>query len=185
VAGGRSITVLIPANRACSSQAFLRVWITTRMPEHVYHDGPVRFVMPARAVADGIREIGGYREARAVVAAAVQRRLCGLGELREELASGPRRGSGQLRRALAEVADGIRSAVEGDFADLLRNSSLPMPAFNARLFAAGETFLGIADAAAALEAGRSRPALAVRAVTTENQRTDCVAAAGGARRTRR
>ncbi|HEY5988344.1 MAG TPA: hypothetical protein VIV12_18500, partial [Streptosporangiaceae bacterium] len=146
VAGSGPVTLLIPANRACKSRAFLKVWTTTRMPEYVYRDGPVRFVMPARAVADGIREIGSYREARAVVAAAVQRRLCGLGELREELARGPVRGSALLRRALAEVSDGIRSAAEGDFAHLLRGSGLPMPVFNAVLYAADDTFLGIADA---------------------------------------
>jgi hypothetical protein len=230
VACGGRITLLIPANQACKSQAFLKVWTTTRMPEYVYYDGPIRFVMPARAVADGIREICSYREARAVVAAAVQKRLCGLGELREELARGPVRGSAPLRRALAEVADGIRSGAEGDFGDLLRSSGLPMPTFNACLYAADETFLGIADAwwqeagvavevdsrewhlspadwertlrrhrqmsacgiivlhitpsqilkeptrvladlAAALEVGRSRPALAVRAVATEDPRS--------------
>jgi len=181
--------------------------------------------MPARAVADGIREMGSCRDVRAVVAAAVQKRLCGLGELAAELALGPVRGSAPLRRALAEVGYGIRSGAEGDFRDLLQSSGLPAPTYNARLYAADETFLGIADAwwqgagvavevdsrewhlspedwertlrrhrrmsaygiivlhitprqihnepvriladlAAALEAGRSRPALAVRAVNT-------------------
>lgn len=219
------ITLLVPANRSRKGYAFLDVWATTRMPEYVYHDGPVRFVMPARAVADGIREMGSYRDVRAVVAAAVQKRLCGLGELSAELALGPVRGSAPLRRALAEVGNGIGSGAEGDFRDLLQSSGLPAPRYNAHLYAADETFLGIADAwwqeagvavevdsrewhlspedwertlrrhsrmsaygiivlhitprqihnepvriladlAAALEAGRSRPALAVRAVNT-------------------
>ncbi|HEY5985718.1 MAG TPA: hypothetical protein VIV12_04940 [Streptosporangiaceae bacterium] len=146
VAGSERVTVLIPAPRSRKSQKFLKVWTTTRMPEYVYRDGPVRFVMPARAVADGIREIGGYRDVRAVVAAAVQQRLCGLGELSAELALGPVRGSAPLRRALAEVGCGIRSGAEGDFRDLLKGSGLPMPSFNVWLYASDGTFLGIADA---------------------------------------
>lgn len=58
VADSGRITLLVPATRSRKGYAFLDVWATTRMPEYVYHDGPVRFVMPARAVADGIREWG-------------------------------------------------------------------------------------------------------------------------------
>jgi hypothetical protein len=222
------ITLLVPVGRSCKSVGFLKMCATTRLPENVYHDGPVRFVMPARAVADGVREMCSYREVRAVVAAAVQKRLCGLDDLTAELADGAVRGSAPLRRALAEVCDGIRSGPEGDFRDLLGRSGLPKPMFNACLYS-GETFLAIADAwwpdagvaaevdskqwhlspedwertlqrhrqmsacgiivihitpgqilrepvrvlsdlASALEAGRSRPALAVRAMGTAGPR---------------
>jgi hypothetical protein len=139
------ITLLVPADQPHRGQPFLTVWATTRMPAYVFHDGPVRFVMPARAVADAVRELSTYREARALVAAAVQNRLCRLGDLSAELALCPVRGSAPFRRALAEVSDGIRSGSEGDFRDLLQRSGLPMPLFNARLYT-GETFLSIPDA---------------------------------------
>jgi hypothetical protein len=145
VASSLRISLLVPANQPHRSQPSLNVWATTRMPTYVFHDGPVRFVMPARAVADAVRELSDYREARALVAAAVQKRLCRLGDLSAELALGPVRGSAPLRRALAEVSDGIRSASEGDFRDLLQRSGLPTPLFNARLYT-GDTCLGIPDA---------------------------------------
>jgi len=43
-----------------------------------------------------------------------------------------------LRQALAEVADGIRSAAEGDLRDLIVWAHLPMPVFNPRLIVAGQ-----------------------------------------------
>ncbi len=57
----------------------------------------------------------------------------------------PVRQSAWLRRALAEVADGIRSVAEGDLRDLIRAHGLPPPLFNARLYS-GRDFLAVADA---------------------------------------
>jgi peptidoglycan/xylan/chitin deacetylase (PgdA/CDA1 family) len=64
--------------------------------------------------------------------------------LNDELEQGPRRGSALLRRALAEVADGIRSSAEGDLRDLIKRAGLPVPLFNARLFADGR-LIAVAD----------------------------------------
>jgi hypothetical protein len=140
----RSITVLIPSERVRQSRAFVRIWPTTRMPEFVFTDGAVRFAEAARAVTDAARELGSFREVRAVAADAVQRRRCRLDQLITELAQAPMRQSGWLRRALADVAEGIRSAAEGDFQDLTRRARLPAPMFNARLYAGAE-FLAVAD----------------------------------------
>jgi hypothetical protein len=74
-----------------------------------------------------------------------QQGRCKLDALHEELAAGPVRGSAWLRRSLLEVAGGIRSGAEGDFADLLRRSGLPTPLLNARLYA-GQTFIAQPDA---------------------------------------
>ena len=90
------------------------------MPEFVFTDGAVRFAEAARAVADAARELGSFREVRAVTADAVQRRRCRIDQLAEELAHAPVRQSAWLRRTLAEVADGVRSAAEGDLRDLIR-----------------------------------------------------------------
>ena len=139
------VTVLIPGHKVRESRDFVKVWATTRMPEFVFTDGPVRFTEAARAVADASRELGSFREVRAVAADAVQRRRCRLGQLTEELAQAPVRQSAWLRRALAEVADGVRSVAEGDLRSLIRAARLPLPMFNARLYI-GPDLLAVADA---------------------------------------
>jgi hypothetical protein len=141
----KALTVLIPSGRVRENRSFVRVWPTVRMPEFVMADGAVRFTQAARAVADASRELGSLREVRAVTADAVQRRACRLDQLIEELASAPMRGSAWLRRALAEVADGVRSVAEGDLRDLIIQARLPQPLFNPRLYL-GRTFLAQPDA---------------------------------------
>jgi len=83
-------------------------------------------------------------DVRAVVAEAVQRGRCLIEHLAGELDAGPVPGSGLFRRALAEVAEGIRSAVEGDLRDLIRWARLPTPLYNPRLLVKGE-FLAMPD----------------------------------------
>jgi hypothetical protein len=139
-----AIEILVPAGQARRSRDFIRVRPTQRMPTSVCYEGAVQFALPARAVADATRELGSFRQVRGIVADAVQQGLCKIESLQEELANGPVRGSAWLRRSLREVAGGIRSGAEGDFSDLLRRSGLPMPMFNARLYA-GQTFIAMAD----------------------------------------
>jgi very-short-patch-repair endonuclease len=141
----RTITVLVPAGQARASRAYVRIWPTTRMPEFVFTDGAVRFADAARAVADAARELRSFREVRAVTADAVQRGRCRVDQLAEELARAPVRQSGWLRRTLAEVADGVRSAAEGDLRSLIRAAGLPAPIFNARLYI-GPDLLAVVDA---------------------------------------
>ena len=50
-----------------------------------------------------------------------------------------------FREALTDVADGIRSAAEGDLKDLLAASRLPMPLFNASVYD-GRAFVAKPDA---------------------------------------
>jgi hypothetical protein len=59
-----------------------------------------------------------------VVAEVVQSRMATVAELHHELASAPRNGSAVLRQVLAEVADGVRSAPEGELRDLMRRSEI-------------------------------------------------------------
>lgn len=139
------IDVLVPVSVRRSSSAFIRVHHSQRMPERFCVTGPVRFALPARAVGDTVRWLTTLGDVRAVVGAAVQRRACTLALLQAELAEGPGPGSGLFRAALAEVADGVRSAAEGDFRGLVKNARLPAPMFNARLFA-GPEFLATVDA---------------------------------------
>lgn len=138
------IPVLIPAGRVRVSRDFVTALPTSRMPERMCFDGALEFTLPPRAVADAARLLPSFREVRALVADSVQQGRCHIDRLRDELAGGPVRHSAWLRRALAEVADGIRSAAEGDLRDLLIRERLPMPMFNAGLYA-GQVFIAVAD----------------------------------------
>ncbi len=139
------IDVLIPAERQRASQRFVAIHRTRRIPQECFVDGPIRYAPAARAVADAVRGLTKLSDARTVVGSAVQKRRCSIGQLADELANGPHRGSALLSTVLAEVADGVHSAAEGDFRALIRRSSLPRPLFNARLLQDG-VLLGIVDA---------------------------------------
>jgi hypothetical protein len=115
------------------------------MPRSWTYDLAIRYAPPERAVADTVLAMTVLRDARAVVAGAVQSRACTLGQLSRELADGPVRGSALLRTVLAEVADGIRSAPEGDLRHLIKAAGLPEPLYNPRLFLEGK-FLASPDA---------------------------------------
>ena len=145
VPGSPLCTVLVPAEHHRQSRGYVRIWPTTRMPEFVFTDGAIRFTEAARAVADAARELRSFREVRAVAADAVQRRRCRIDQLADELRHAPVRQSAWLRRTLAEVADGVRSAAEGDLRSLIRAAGLPPPMFNARLYI-GPDFLAMPDA---------------------------------------
>jgi very-short-patch-repair endonuclease len=140
-----TVDVLVPAERQQASRAFVAIHRTRRMPRQWTTDGPLRFALAARSVADTVRELDKLPDARAVVGSAVQKSRCTVKQLADELAAGPIRGSAQLRAVLAEVADGVRSAAEGDFYTLMKTSDLPKPMFNARLVLDG-VLLGVVDA---------------------------------------
>jgi hypothetical protein len=139
------VTVLVPANRHARSISYVTIWQTIRMPELVMYRGPIQFAMPDRAAADAARELTSLNEIRAVVASGVQQRWCTVEGLEAELRLGPRRGSSPLRRVLAEVADGARSVPEADLRRLLKTASVPMPLFNAKVYADRE-FIAKPDA---------------------------------------
>jgi very-short-patch-repair endonuclease len=141
----KTVDVLVPSTASPQSTGFVRVWRTWRMPEQVCVDGQVRYVLPARAVADAARSLSVARDVRALVAQAIQWQLCSVDLLAIELEEGPSRGSGLLRAALEEVRAGIRSAPEGDLRDLIRRAKIPMPVFNARLYCGGK-LVAVADA---------------------------------------
>ena len=140
-----TVDVLVPTGRRRNSIGFVRLHRTARMPDRIVSSGPVRLVEVARAVADTVRLLTDLRDVRAVVADAVQRGRCTVGDLATEVRGGPIRGSAMFRSVLGEVADGIRSTAEGDLRDLIRAARLPMPLFNASLYV-GDAFLARPDA---------------------------------------
>jgi hypothetical protein len=140
-----TVDVLVPAGRQPGSRGFAVIHRTRRMPPVVAINGAISFVFPARAVADTVKSLHRLADARAVVASAVHQRRCTVADLAVELRSRPGGGSELLRTVLAEVADGIRSAPEADFRELIRKTELPLPLFNPRLYLNGK-FLAEPDA---------------------------------------
>jgi hypothetical protein len=138
------VDVLIPQATRRQDVGFARLHRTARLPRLVCVAGEISYVLAPRAVADAVWTMTDIREVRAVVADSVQRGICPVPRLAEELAAGPVRGSARLRAALAEVADGIRSSAEADLRSLIERARLPTPMFNPRLFA-GETFIAVPD----------------------------------------
>jgi hypothetical protein len=141
----RIVDVLIPHQRRRRSFGFVEVHRTTRMPSVVLPVGGLRYAPPVRAVADTVRNLRDLSDVRAIVADSVQRGRVTLDELAGELDDGPAWGSARYRRVLAEVADGVRSAAEGDLHDLIGRERLPEPMYNPSLYA-GEEFIAIPDA---------------------------------------
>jgi hypothetical protein len=139
------IDVLVPATRQRHDAGFVRLRRTTRMPERIWQRGPIRYVPPARAVADTVRPLTSLRDVRAIVASAVQRRACQVRDLAAELTEGPNTGSALFRIALQDVAAGIRSTTEADLKDLLAKGKIPLPLFNPSLYDGNGAFIAIPD----------------------------------------
>jgi hypothetical protein len=139
------VDVLVPATRRGTGYDFAVLHRTRRMPDSQVCDLALRFAPAPRAVADAVRGLTDLAEVRAVVAGVVQQRKATVADLAAELADGPVRGSAPLRAVLAEVADGVRSAAEAEFRELILSSTLPVPLFNPKLRLDGE-FLAQPDA---------------------------------------
>jgi hypothetical protein len=139
------VDVLIPCSTRRQSASFVRTHRTARLPERPWISDGIRWAPVARAVADAARGAAELREVTALAAGAVQRGRCTVEQLAAELRDGPRWGSALLRAALEEVADGVRSAAEGDLRKLIKAGRLPEPMYNARLHA-GDEFLAQPDA---------------------------------------
>jgi len=145
-AGLNFIDVLISADEQRASTGFVRIQRTTRMPDKVHKTGGIRFAPAHRAVADAARKMTSFGDVQAVVCAALQRKRCALPLLIEELNEGPSAGSRSLRRALAEVSDGVRSTAEADLKKLIDHSDLEKPLYNARLYTPDGDFIAKPDA---------------------------------------
>ena len=140
-----AIDVLIPFERKRASCGFAELHRTRRMPKMALMEGERAFVLAARAVADTVPGLRRLSDARALVAAAVQQRRCTVTELAEEIRRRHTPRDALLRTVLAEVAAGIRSAPEAELRDLVRQSGLPTPMYNPRLYL-HEQFLAEPDA---------------------------------------
>jgi very-short-patch-repair endonuclease len=116
------------------------------MPHINVGAGGVRYAVVPRAVADAARQATSLADCRAIVASAVQRGVCPLGMLTDELAAGGRNNSGLLRIVVGEVLGGARSIAEAEFQELIKQAKLPVPLFNEPVRRADGTLIAIADA---------------------------------------
>ena len=139
------IDVLVPLQAQRQSTAYVRLHRTARLPEMVDVLPHRRYALPHRAAADAARWLSTLREARAVIAGAIQNGGCAVGQLTEELNEGPIRDSALLRTVLSEVGAGVRSVPEAELKELIKRAGLPQPMFNPRLYLPDGTFLGTPD----------------------------------------
>lgn len=134
------VEVTVPHGSSHRSHGFVVVHQSGRPPERRLVRG-LPCVGVARTVVDVACGMTRRSDVRALVSDAVQRGLVTVDALHAEAEHAPRHAPLLLRRALAEVTVGARSAGEAEFVRLLQGSDLPMPAFNARVETLGGSFL--------------------------------------------
>jgi hypothetical protein len=122
-----NVDVLVPLSCRRNDLGFARLHRTGVLPGALFADGCVRYVPPARAVADTARLLTDLHAVRTVVTGAVQQGKVLVAQLADELDAGPVRGSAALMQVLAEVADGVQSVAEADLRTLIRRERLPEP----------------------------------------------------------
>ena len=135
-----AVLVLVAPDVAVRSQPSIRIRRTTRPPRAQVHRG-LPLAPVARAVADHVVSIGRLDRVQAVVAEAVQRKLCVVADLAVELEAGPRRGSRLFREALRDVGYGARSVPEARAGRLLRAAGVTGFVQNAELRVGNRRFV--------------------------------------------
>lgn len=138
------VHVLVGAHVQRNGLGRVLVERTDRLPPALPGRWPLAPV--ARAALDFARRSRDRGIVRAVLAEAVQRGRCSVGELAAELAAGSARGSALPRAVLTEVADGARSPAEAEARRLLQGSGLPAPLWNRRLHDEADRFIAVPDA---------------------------------------
>jgi hypothetical protein len=141
----RRVHLLIPHRRQRSSTGFVLIERTIRLPDHRWIRG-IACAPVARAVIDATRRLRDFDEVRALVAEAVQRHKCTLGELADELAKAQIRGTRLPRRALREVMAGVRSVAEAKARARLAAERIPQPVWNCHLLDAAGRWIAQPDA---------------------------------------
>jgi very-short-patch-repair endonuclease len=115
--------VLVRSDSGVESWGRIRVRRTARLPRPLWRSG-LPLAPVARAVADQALQLRRLDRVQAVVAEAVQRRMCDVAELAAELEAGPRQGSRLLRAALRDVGYGALSVPEAKAGRLMRKAAI-------------------------------------------------------------
>ncbi|MEV6611521.1 hypothetical protein [Kutzneria sp. NPDC051319] len=139
------VHVLIPASRRTTTNGYVFVERTTRMPTLIERDG-LRYAPMPRAVVDAARREHDAVRLRALLSGPVRFGACSASALRVELDSGNQRGSAAPRAALRSVSDGVVSLTEALARRVARGAALPMPRWNVPLRDVAGSLLGVVDA---------------------------------------
>jgi hypothetical protein len=138
------IHVLIPATRQVRSVGYVHVERTHRLPAPIIRGGIPLAPVP-RACIDAARRLSRPGDVTELLSDAVQRGLCTIGALGEEIEDTTRRGTAIPRSVLQEVAEGVRSAAERRAKILWQRARLPEARWNVPVHDEAGRFLGIAD----------------------------------------
>jgi hypothetical protein len=138
------VHVLIPATRQVRSVGYVHVERTHRLPLPIVRGGVPLAPVP-RACIDAARRLSRPGDVTELLSDAVQRGLCTIGALAEEIEDTTRRGTAIPRSVLQDVAEGVRSAAERRAKALWRRSRLPEARWNVPVHDEAGRFLGIAD----------------------------------------
>jgi hypothetical protein len=109
---GAEVHLVVPHKTRCRSNGFAIVRRALAVDRRARHAELYQVASPARAVVDTCRELREVRTVRAVMAEAVQRFRVPPKALDEEVRRAARSRTGVVRRVLAEIAGGARSAPE-------------------------------------------------------------------------
>jgi hypothetical protein len=141
------IYVLVPHRTRRMSRDFVRVHRTYRLDPNAGRSNGYTICSVARAVADACRYLDDLRNVQAIVAEAVQRRLCTPDAIRRELELAGTSRTRLLRRALRDIGVGNQSVPEIEFRKVMDRSVLISDiAWNVPLVAADGTRLPTPDA---------------------------------------
>ncbi|WP_285503531.1 hypothetical protein [Actinokineospora sp. NBRC 105648] len=140
-----AVHVVVPSGHRTRSDGSVTIERTLRMPDPLWRKGFPTAPL-ARATVDACRRTPTAGEIRVLVLEAVHRGGVALAELHEELALGPSRGTTLLRRVLAEIDRGVRSAGARIATELIDRAGLPQPRWTARLSTRHDVHLAIVDA---------------------------------------
>lgn len=125
----RRVHVLVPIARRVRAHAAVVIERTRHMPESVTREGLATAPL-TRASVDAARDAS-TRDAQALLAEVVQRRLTTVARLSAELDASPKRRAADVRAALAAIAGGAASAPEVDLMQICERSALlPAPRMN-------------------------------------------------------
>jgi very-short-patch-repair endonuclease len=132
--------VLVAADSGVQSWGRIHVRRTLRLPLARYREGVPLAPVP-RAVADHVVRLRNPGQVQAVVAEAIQRRMCTVADLVAELEAGPRQGSKPFRDALRDVGYGAHSVPEARAGRLLRRAGIGSFEQNAEIHVRGRRFV--------------------------------------------
>ncbi|MFI6762644.1 type IV toxin-antitoxin system AbiEi family antitoxin domain-containing protein [Micromonospora sp. NPDC050417] len=128
------VQLIVPHHSRRKSAGYVNVARALTLDSRARDAGLYRVCSPARAVVDAARDMRDLRTVRTILAEAIQRDFTDLPALDGEIRRARRSRTALVRRAFAEVVDGVRSAPEAELRECLAGSEvLPEIRWNPRL----------------------------------------------------